>query len=300
MAYTAKITRLNSCRNIFTHDVITSFLIENMPAVVQVELLTHGLISVCSESSRARPFANVSEQVFIEPYLPNWTVNQKGMSGQYVNQETALEADYLTTRHIRASLKYARDLHDLGIHKQDISKTALSPFVFNHVIITATEWANFLNLRCSKDAHPVMQSIANTIKKLLQDLPDNRYSIDQGYFTPYPAVETLQGIAQVASVSYANHAKERPPEDALRLVKHLADSKHASPFCMAARPVFPGMTFSYTRMDGSKHKYIVFDNFRKEESALLYAEHVADGGTAKLLDTDNFKGWVSMRRLEGL
>jgi hypothetical protein len=302
MTYTAKVTRLNSCQNILTKDVITSFLIENMPAVVQVELLTHGLISVCSESSRARPSASVSDQVLIEPYIPNWTANQKGMSGHCVEERVYLEAGYLTTKHIRASLKFARDLNDLGIHKQDINKTALSPFIFNHVIITATEWSNFLNLRCSEQAHLAMQSIANTIKSLLQEPPENKYSIDrhQCYFTPYPDFETFQGIAKVASVSYANHAKERSPEDALRLVKHLSASKHASPFCMAARPVFPGMMFNYTRMDGSKHKYIVFDNFRKEESAILYAKHVAEGGTHKLLDTDNLRGWMSMRRLEGL
>jgi hypothetical protein len=271
-----------------------------MPAVLQAELLTHGLISINSESSRARPVAGVSTQVFMSPYVPTWTMNQKGMSGVYADEGTTIKADDLTARHILASLKYANELANLGVHKQDVNKLALSPFAINNVILTATEWANFLNLRCSKDAHPVMQSIANSIKGLLQEPPENKYSTDQGYFTPFPGTETFQGIAQVASVSYANHAKERSPEDSLRLVKQLAESKHASPFCMAARPVFPGMLFDYTRMDGSTHKYIVFDNFRKEESAILFAKHVAEGGAHKLLDTDNLQGWMSMRRLEGL
>jgi thymidylate synthase ThyX len=137
-----------------------------MPATIDAEFQKHGLLSSNSESSRARPSGSVSLQVTSDPYIPNWTLNQKGMSGKYADSATSREAYNLTTRHIRECLTYSRNLTDLGIHKQDINKIALNPFVHNHLIVTATEWDNFLNLRCSPEAHPVMQSIANKIKAL--------------------------------------------------------------------------------------------------------------------------------------
>jgi hypothetical protein len=135
MTYVAKVTRLNSCYNVNVGSTITSFLIENMPAVIQAELLTHGLLSeINSESSRARTSASVSTQVANDPYIPLWTINQRGMSGEYADPEISREANNLTARHIINCRDYARSLADLGVHKQDINKTALSPFAFNHVI----------------------------------------------------------------------------------------------------------------------------------------------------------------------
>jgi Thymidylate synthase complementing protein len=299
MTYTARVKKLNSCYNEVTDSTITSFLVENLPAVVDAELQKHGLLSSNSESSRARPIGGVSLQVLTNPYIPNWTINQKGMSGAFADSSTSYKADYYTKQHVLLCREYARNLIDLGIHKQDANKAALSPFTTNHVIITATEWGSFLKLRCSSEAHPAMQSMACAIKELLKLPPDNRYSPDHGFFTPYPDQETFQAVAKVASVSYANHSKDRSPENSLRLVKQLADSKHASPFCMAARPVYPGQLVNHTRMDGTEHRYIVFDNFEKELSSLLYAKHFTDGGKHELIDTDNYHGWLSLRRLEG-
>jgi hypothetical protein len=145
-----------------------------------------------------------------------------------------------------------------------------------------------------------MQSIANKIKELLKEPANDTYSSDGVFFTPYPNQETIQAIAQVASVSYANHAKKRSVEDAQRLVKQLAESKHASPFCMAARPVYPGQVIKHTRMNGTTFEYFIFDNFEKEISSYLYGQYVIKGGLGELLDTDNYHGWVSLRRLEGL
>lgn len=303
--YKAKVELLNSASNIATGDVITTFLIHNVPATVQAELLTHGLLSVNSESSRARPVNAVADQVRYDPYLPSWTKDQKGMSGQPVSPVTGYLADQLATNHRNNCLRFASDLQDLGIHKQDANKLALSPFVVSNVIVTATHWDNFLALRLAEDAHPAMRSIAGEIQKLLAYPPENRFAIDTGFYTPYPDLTMVEAVAKVASVSYANHAKDRSPEGADRLVSSLAANRHASPFCMAARQVIPGGCLDYTRRDGTKKRYIIFDNFAKEESACHYADHVtesADKGIPlrELLDTDNFAGWVSLRRLEGL
>jgi hypothetical protein len=232
-------------------------------------------------------------------------MDQKGMSGQPASQITGYLADQLATKHLVRCLSFASELQSLGIHKQDVNKIALSPFTVSNVIVTATQWGNFLALRLAEGAHPSIQSIAGEIQKLLTYPPENRFAIDTGFYTPYPGLTMVESVAKVASVSYANHAKNRSPEGADRLVSTLAANRHASPFCMAARQVVPGECLDYTRRDGIKKRYIIFDNFAKEESACHYADHVvdsADKGTPlrELLDTDNFAGWVSLRRLEGL
>lgn len=299
-----KVTRLNSCQNKTTKSTITSFLVENFPAVVQAELMTHGLLSINSESSRARPADSVRDQVRNKPYIPDWTKNQKGMSGERFPDDAQVKLDRMIFGSIKNALDNSENLDNLSVHKQDVNKISLSPYATNSLIITATQWDNFINLRTAKEAHPVMQSLAGQIKELLKLPPDNKYDA-QGFYSPYPELTHIEAIAKVASVSYANHQKERKYADAVKMVNKLAEAKHASPFCMIARPVEAGEIFRYLTLGGEVKKYIVFDNFEKEESCLAYSLHYSKHLTtgvdlAKLIDTDNFSGWVSMRRLEQL
>ena len=54
-------------------------------------------------------------------------------------------------------------MEKLGIHKQHINRI-LEPFQYINVIVTATDWDNFLNLRLASDAQPEMQDLARAIK----------------------------------------------------------------------------------------------------------------------------------------
>ena len=51
----------------------------------------------------------------------------------------------------------------LNVHKQ-VANRLLEPFMWHTVIVTATEWENFWNLRCHPDAQPEIRLVAETMR----------------------------------------------------------------------------------------------------------------------------------------
>ena len=49
------------------------------------------------------------------------------------------------------------------MHKQ-VANRLLEPFMWHTVIVTATEWDNFWNLRCHPDAQPEIRLVAEAMR----------------------------------------------------------------------------------------------------------------------------------------
>jgi len=149
-------------------DRITTFLL-TYPRFIHSELMTHRMFSRNSASSRAIPFEKMVKMVEEDPFIPLvWQKTHKGMQGSeyFTDEEVRVdvgdELEYredirLVTDDLKARWLEARDkavnaasgMNDLGLTKQ-LCNRLLEPFMWHTVLVTATQWENFFNLRCPK------------------------------------------------------------------------------------------------------------------------------------------------------
>jgi thymidylate synthase ThyX len=167
---------------------LTSFVIR-MPRVVLAEVVTHRLVyeswgeDVClyertadrdtsknSASSRAIPFMRMMEAVRGDPYMPMWSLQQKGMQGASMTDEQKIkEANKIWTNHLEYAIDAAEELHVLGIHKQDCNRL-LEPWAWITQIVTSSNWDNYFALRCHEAAFPPFrQAGQDDVPRLAQE-----------------------------------------------------------------------------------------------------------------------------------
>ena len=159
---------------------ITTFLL-TYPRMIHSELMTHRLFSRNSASSRAIPFEKMLKMVEEDPFIPiAWQKDHKGMQGteyftnenmfiwdsdKHINKNGVLfidsfKEDWLDARD--SVIKYAKNLHNgrrqsegheyyknSKLTKQ-LCNRLLEPFMWHTVLVTATEYDNFFELRCPK------------------------------------------------------------------------------------------------------------------------------------------------------
>lgn len=131
-------------------DRITTYVL-TFPRIILAELNTHRLFSRNSASSRAIPFIKMVEMVRENPFIPiAWQKDHKGMQGkEYITDPMDLE-------NIRKEWLEARDKaveQAITLNKgyevtKQLCNRLLEPFMWHKVILTATEFDNFFNLRC--------------------------------------------------------------------------------------------------------------------------------------------------------
>ena len=141
---------------------ITTFQLK-YPRFIHSEFMTHRMFSRNASSSRAIPVKKMIEQVLTDPAMPiHWGKNQPGMQAQEEIQH-AMHAEELWRRAAQRAAEYAMELNEIGLHKQVVNRI-LEPFQWIHVVVTATEWDNFFNLRDHKDAQPEIRELAHQMK----------------------------------------------------------------------------------------------------------------------------------------
>jgi thymidylate synthase ThyX len=155
------------------------------PRFILCEFNTHRMFSRNTSSSRAIPIQRMIDSILECPAYPeSWGVNQKGMQAK----DTLGENDMRESRSIWeeamfAAIDQAKKLVELNVHKQIVNRL-LEPFAHVKVIITATEWENFFELRCHKDAQPEFRILAELMKNEL--LSHSPKKLDYGkWHTPY-------------------------------------------------------------------------------------------------------------------
>ena len=225
-------------------------------------ITVHNCFSRNASSSRAIPVKRMIEQVENNPVIPPKVfMNQKGMVGDTEADEATTTAFHVLWKEAAENAcKTAEMMNKLGIHKQHINRI-LEPFQFIHVIVTATEWDNFFDLRLAPDAQPEMQDLANAIYNEMHKFKDEEFgyiiSYDGGgslcsvlngdymlITVPYITADdcellgddydflTLMKIsaARCARVSYNNHDGSKPDiHKDLELFERLYKGGHMSP-----------------------------------------------------------------------
>lgn len=193
-----------------------------------------------ASSSRAVPIDTIIAQVLDDPAMPvAWGRNQSGMqAGAEIDDPGAAVREWLRARD--SAVEHARALAKLGLHKQIVNRV-LEPFSHISVIITATEWTNFFDLRCHPAADPTMRAVAEAIAAAMQSSEATK--LDHGdWHLPYITTEerasvkdmeslAMMSAARCARVSYLNHDGTRPNvERDIKLAQLLRDESHMSPF----------------------------------------------------------------------
>lgn len=216
-----------------------------MPRIILAEFNTHRMFSRNSASSRAVSVAKKIEEVRDNPFIPiTWGKNQKGMqSTEVLNELDSYTASEYWKYSMQEAIKQAYNLNELGVHKQFINRL-LEPFLWHTVLVTATEWDNFFEQRCSPLAEPHMEMLANKMKSCLScSIPSPimigywhfPFISNPGNYNKYSG-ESVEAIlvsaARCARVSYQKHGSETKWEDDLEIGRRLldADPPHWSPF----------------------------------------------------------------------
>lgn len=266
---------------------ITTFQI-SYPRMIHSEFMTHRVFSRNASSSRAIPVKKVLAQVWNDPAMPvHWGQNQSGMQAK--TELTGFKqtvAKALWRGAGKVACMFAWGMMKAGLHKQ-VSNRILEPWQIIHVVVTATEWDNFFELRDHEDAQPEIRELAIQMRKAMNE--SNPQMLSHGeWHLPYVLEEELSkalqdsetadkgwelmrkvSAARCCRVSYLKHdgTASKIQED-LKLCERLAGARpiHASPFEHQASPD----QVSLTGVDG------------EWESASLHG---------------NFVGWIQYRKI---
>ncbi len=221
------------------------------PRFIHSEFMTHRMFSRNASSSRAIPVQRLIESVEMDPVFPSyWGKNQPGMQAR---ERLSPDAEKVAIEHwreaCRSAVKSAKRLMELGAHKQIVNRL-LEPFSYIFVLVTATEWDNFLKLRDHPDAQPEMQELARKIKEEIKEAPLQKLNYGQWHL---PFIEEgekdqplellrMLSVARCARTSYYNNEGKVPiHEEDVKLYDRLRLAKppHLSPFEHQATPM-PG------------------------------------------------------------
>ena len=249
------------------------------PRFILAEFNTHRVFSRNSASSRAIPIVKQLRRVLEEPFVPlEFGANQPGMQAGSALEGTALDAakaEWLRARddavrhvlgliaepgqvaegadllaeldRIEPAIKAKQQPDEwLNVHKQ-VANRLLEPFMWHTVIVTATEWENFFNLRCHTDAQPEIRRAAELMRAARGESEPARLGREDWHL-PLVRDEDRDEVAEIedlikvsagrcARVSYLTHAGTRDLDADIELCERLLTSGHMSPLEHPARPL---------------------------------------------------------------
>lgn len=199
---------------------ITTFVL-TFPRFILAELNTHRLFSRNSASSRAIPFRKMVKMVQDDPFIPiAWQKDHKGMQGNeywtvkddcadhipHVSMRGANMIDNSIFNWLKArdnAIEYAKILSEKGNVTKQLCNRLLEPFMWHKVILTATEFDNFFNLRCPQyqsNYSPTFKSkkeYTNWYRKESEDFikENGMVTFNLNCFYPSPKCETVDWLS---------------------------------------------------------------------------------------------------------
>lgn len=249
----------------FIHaEELTHRVIQTDPEIIEI-VVPDGVmydrnLSRNASSSRAIPTTRLLKDIEEDPVYPlYWGKNQPGMQAREELTGSAKQTAIRIWDGARDSaIEWARDMATLGAHKQIVNRM-IEPYSHINVVVTATEWDNFFELRDHEDAQPEIQALAQAMKTaFLGSTPEERR-----FHLPYIQLEEreaflpndelqLMSSARCARVSYLTHEGKTPNrEKDLDLAEKLVGDRplHASPFehTAMARPATPSAWYKNLR-----------------------------------------------------
>jgi hypothetical protein len=223
-----------------------------------------------------------------------WPKNQKGMqASEELDELTAMRATKYWLGEAWAAVNCTKVLaEELDVHKQ-IANRLLEPWLWHTVIVSATEWSNFFNLRDNKKAQPEIQKAADLMHQLY--LGDKPRELKCGEWhlplvTKDEIINTAMrpmsewvkiSCARCARVSYLTHDGKRDPQEDLRLYGDLVQPGHMSPLEHAARPM--------TREE--------LDLFYQEEVFWDEKDQAWKHTGKEVYFLGNYNGWIQHRKM---
>ncbi len=221
------------------------------PRFIHAEVMTHRTMSRNASSSRAIPVTRAAEFAQTDKVTPiRWGKNQSGMQPSLENlggaelEEAQKIWDYMAQVCTKGSLRLA----ELGLAKQWANRP-LEWFSTINVVVTATEWDNFFELRAHPDAQDEIRHLAVLMKEAMaQSEPVSKRQgewhlpfIHPSEFENNSLAELAQcSAARCARTSFLTHdGKEPNLEQDLALFQRLVGSVplHASPTEHQATPI---------------------------------------------------------------
>jgi len=157
-------------------------MVVTFPRYILAEFNTHRAFSRNSASSRAIPFETMLETIQSNPFIPMaWQKNHSGMQGAEYLSERDVEvcnSAWLVARN--RAVDQAKHIAERGATKQMINRI-LEPYMWTTVIVTATDFKNFFDLRCPK--YDLGDGITHKSRKdALKYIDDNKLDKFDGLF----------------------------------------------------------------------------------------------------------------------
>jgi thymidylate synthase ThyX len=245
-----------------------------LPRIVLAEFNTHRMFSRNSASSRAIPVAKQLAKIKEDPFIPvHFGANQAGMQANAELEGEAREAakaEWLAARD--SAVEHVEHLLEIGLHKQ-ITNRILEPWMWQTILVTATEWSNFYALRANPQAQPEIRIAAELMLAAMNaSMPElkregewhlpligyiptrDRFESEQEWLdanreagaelqwaksNPDDAIKV--SVGRCARVSYLTHDGVRDHSKDIELYERLVGSGHMSPTEHVATPLYkPG------------------------------------------------------------
>lgn len=145
-----------------------------MPRYILAEFNTHRAFSRNSASSRAIRFENMIEKIRHDPFIPiAFQKDHAGMQGK----EYFKGQDHIRLRNAWNDMRWkaveeAEKFATLGVTKQ-LCNRPIEPYMWHTVLVSATEWDNFFELRCPQYiVYNLDKTYYKSKKDLLKSLSD--------------------------------------------------------------------------------------------------------------------------------
>jgi len=165
-------------------DIITMELSYNR--FIHAEFMTHREFSRNASSSRAIPAARQLQMILDDTAKPEvWGSNKPGMqAGAELTGMKLWAAKKLWGMAARINVGLARAMNRLGVHKQIVNRIC-EPYAHIKVVVTSTNWSNFLALRDHPDAQPEIAILARAIRSALEAPHEILKLTQYGWHLPY-------------------------------------------------------------------------------------------------------------------
>lgn len=224
---------------------LTTFEV-NVHRFLVAQINTHRMFSRNSSSTRAININSAVDRLLQnEPAKPVFYGKEKaGMKAdESISDKKIKLVDMVIKAGMYLNIGLVKCLSSLGLHKQ-IAGRYLEPFLMTKMVITATEFENFFQLRTHKAAQPEIKELADLMKaEYEKSVP--KILVEGEYHAPYVGHITREMLKEtdmtkdellkisascIAQVSFRN--LDTSIEKAIRLTNILLASRppHASPF----------------------------------------------------------------------
>lgn len=281
----------------WNNERLTTFELE-YPRLIHAEILTHRVFSRNAQSSRAVPVGKTLEanRLHIKPVV--WGKNKAGMSStEELDGFKKVLANIVWNTAVKSSFGASWLLSKIGLHKQWSNR--LTEWCSSiKVIITATEWDNFLWLRTDETAaQPEIVELARKIKECLETsvpvvLKKGEWHlpyisvVDGKYYTQdmnyQLSLEDAKRVSVSACAQVSYRKLDTSVEAANRIYGRLLNEgkPHLSPFEHQATPID----------DFNEVKKLTFFDI----GLIKGCTHIDNHGNPW---SGNFKGWCQLRQI---